>query len=79
MDWRSRGAVTPPKNQGWCGSCWAFATAGYCESSLILNNGYKTDIDLSEQYLLECTQESDCKGGFPAYALLQVLSHGIPK
>jgi C1A family cysteine protease len=52
LDWRERGAVTVPKDQGFCGDCWAFATAGYCESSLIINNGYSKDIDLSEQYLL---------------------------
>lgn len=79
LDWRAKGAVTSIKDQGWCGSCWAFAAAAYCESNLIINNGIKNDIDLSEQYLLECTPESDCKGGFPAYALLQVVTKGIPK
>lgn len=47
IDWRERGAITVAKDQGHCGDCWAFAAAAYCESSLIINNGYNLSIDLS--------------------------------
>ncbi len=52
VNWVTRGKVSSVKDQGYCGSCWAFATAAYAESSLIINNGYNNSIDLSEQYLL---------------------------
>jgi C1A family cysteine protease len=65
LDWRALKAVTSVKNQGDCGSCWAFGVAGYVESKLIIERGYNQTIDLSEQYLVSCTPNSDCKGGWP--------------
>ena len=53
FDWRSYGVVTPIKNQGSCGSCWAFSSTAEYESKIaILTNG--TLYDLSEQYVLKC-------------------------
>lgn len=63
VDWTST-SVTTPKNQGYCGSCWAFAAVGYAESKLIIDGRYDNDIDLSEQVLLECTTDSSCNGGY---------------
>ncbi len=62
-DWREQGCVTPVKNQGSCGSCWAFAAAAAFESSYAITNG-KQWIDVSEQELLDCTfGDVNCVGG----------------
>jgi C1A family cysteine protease len=68
LDWRDHGAVTPAKAQGTCGTCWSFATVGMCESSLILQgrafNNQLYRVNLAEQYLLRCTKDSSCSGGY---------------
>ncbi|MGY3494366.1 C1 family peptidase [Bradyrhizobium sp. USDA 4502] len=62
-DWREQGCVTPVKNQGSCGSCWAFAAAAAFESSYAITNN-KQMIDISEQELLDCTfGDVNCVGG----------------
>ncbi len=66
FDWRDSGGVTAVKNQGACGSCWAFATVAPLESNIQTKDGVTRD--LSEQYLLSCNTEGwDCEGGWWAH------------
>jgi Papain family cysteine protease/Fibronectin type III domain len=62
-DARDDGIVTPPKNQGACGSCWSFASVGAMESHLQKEYSFGLT-DLSEQQILSCnTFGYDCSGG----------------
>lgn len=65
FDWRLSG-LTPVENQGNCGSCYAFATASVLEDNVKLITG--KEIDLSEQYLLDCSYANGdsygCQGGW---------------
>jgi len=61
IDFREEGKVTPVKNQGQCGSCWAFSATGAMEGMWM--NSHSTLYSLSEQQMVDCGQGS-CNGGY---------------
>lgn len=75
VNWKTAGKVTGAKNQGTCGSCWSFSTTAVAESYLAIYNNNL--LDLSEEYVLECTSGSDCSGGYVNRAF-SVIADGQP-
>lgn len=77
-DWRNQGGVTSVKDQGQCGSCWAFAATAVVESANKIKDG--VELDLSEQFLVNCDKQSaGCDGGWYDYALDVVIAKGLLK
>lgn len=68
FNWADYNGVTPIKDQGSCGSCWAFGTHAAFEGSYAILN--KVIIDSSEQDTLDCNGKYDCNGGWWAYQYL---------
>jgi C1A family cysteine protease len=82
FDWRDYNGnwVTPVRDQGSCGSCWAFSALGQVESWWIIKNNHpNTDLDLSEQFLLSCSDAGNCEdGGMVSSSFDFIRDNGIP-
>lgn len=74
IDWRTLGVVTGVKDQGMCGSCWAFSATGAIEGANAIATG--SLVSVSEEELVTCSSADGCNGGLMDEAFEWVLDNG---
>jgi len=83
IDWVTAGEVADIKDQGYCGSCWAFSTVGALESAHHLKYGGASVPTFSEQYFVSCDNRKNggtdmgCNGGLMDSAFEWAETHGV--
>jgi len=76
IDWRDEHKVSSVKNQGQCGSCWAFSSVGATESAWAIKHNQL--YNLSEQELVDCSSENHgCEGGEMDFAFQYIMNHSL--
>jgi len=79
-DWRNvhgENWITTIKDQGGCGSCWAFAVGGALEADINLYYNQHLNFNLSEQDLVSCSGAGSCNGGWPHLSFDYIKTTGI--
>merc|ERR1712087_708789 len=83
VDWRNKGVLTPPKDQGACGSCWAFASTETLEAHVAINTGKL--LTLSPQQYVNCVKNPNqcggtggCQGATAEVAYNYTAINGLP-
>ncbi len=82
--WSWKAQLAPPRSQGSCGSCWAFATLAVFEAAENITNGYDPELDFSEQHMVDCAKDNggfdvgSCSGGFTVMTYEYLQSKGAP-
>lgn len=83
FDWREKGVATPVKNQGGCGSCWAFGSTEVLESFYAIASGNL--VELAPQAYVNCAPNPDdcggtggCEGSIPELAFNWSATAGMP-
>lgn len=92
LDWRNysgQNFISSVKNQSSCGSCWAFAIVAVMEAMYNVEHstpvqmgpfsGANLELDLSEQFLVSCSDAGDCGGGYTDVAAEYIKNNGIAK
>ena len=84
LDWRDHGVVTPTKNQGGCGSCWAFSTTETVESAIAMATGKL--VSMAPQGLVDCVNNVDqcggtggCAGATQELGFAWAMLYGMPQ